>query len=113
MEVLDESHEEERNGKKEHVTFAIFVQKRTHPQPPPTIVTSDQTNESNQNQMVRTSLLSIEAKIEIVHGAGWRSYMSELRSNDKPRKRPATDVNSKRFGIWGHVMIILQIPMTP
>ncbi|PIK45567.1 putative guanylate cyclase soluble subunit beta-2 isoform X2 [Apostichopus japonicus] len=51
MEVLDESHEEERNGKKEHVTFAIFVQKKKHPKPPPTIVTTDQTNDLNQSQM--------------------------------------------------------------
>lgn len=53
MEVLDESHEEERNGKKEHVTFAIFVQKKKHPKPPPSIVTTDQTNDLNQSQMVR------------------------------------------------------------
>ena len=27
MEILSEEHEEERNGKKEHVTFAIFQKK--------------------------------------------------------------------------------------
>ena len=27
MDVVEEAHEEERNGKKEHVTFAIFQKK--------------------------------------------------------------------------------------
>ena len=42
MEILDEEHEEERNGKKEHVTFAIFQKK----------ITKESTTQLENNQVI-------------------------------------------------------------
>ncbi|XP_041482647.1 guanylate cyclase soluble subunit beta-2-like isoform X2 [Lytechinus variegatus] len=52
MDVLDETHEEERNGKKEHVTFAIFQKKLRikDPTSPKSVSDKTQQSESEHNK---------------------------------------------------------------
>ncbi|XP_071799009.1 guanylate cyclase soluble subunit beta-2-like [Asterias amurensis] len=63
MEILEESHEEERNGKKEHVTFAIFQKRiRKIDEGPPKFVA--QTRKHSEQQLNKEEVQAVLRSIE-------------------------------------------------
>ena len=74
MEILEESHEEERNGKKEHVTFAIYQKRiRKIDEGPPTFVA--QTRKHSEQQLNKeVIIIALCSALKCSCHAKWFKY---------------------------------------
>ncbi|XP_022108284.1 guanylate cyclase soluble subunit beta-2-like isoform X2 [Acanthaster planci] len=72
MEVIDETHEEERNGKKEHVTFAIYQRRirKIDEGPPKFVAQSRKHSEQQLNKEDETDVQAVFRNIEEHKEAG-------------------------------------------